>query len=141
MSLRRLSPLKIIRTLVLPLRNFQDVLRCNFMYIYLYIYIWRGGVNVCIYIRAKAGWPARTYIQQLCEDTGCCFEDLPRAMNDREEWRQRVRDICATSTTWWWWWWWWYWQMLTFLTMVPKHDSTNGKGEWNAVETILRKNY
>ena len=37
--------------------------------------------------RAKSGRPARTYIQQLCEDTGCCPEDLPRAMNDREEWR------------------------------------------------------
>ena len=55
--------------------------------------------------RAKAGWPARTYIQQLCEDTGCCPEDLPRAMNDREEWRERVRDIRATSAIWWWWWW------------------------------------
>ena len=54
--------------------------------------------------RAKARRPARTYIQQLCEDTGCCPEDLPRAMNDREKWRQRVRDIRATSTTWWWWW-------------------------------------
>ena len=47
--------------------------------------------------RAKAGRPERTYIQQLCEDTGCCPEDLPRAMNDREEWRERVRDIRATS--------------------------------------------
>ena len=55
---------------------------------------------------AKAGRPARTYIQQLCEDTGCCPEDLPRAMNDREEWRERVRDIRAASTIWWWWWWW-----------------------------------
>ena len=35
--------------------------------------------------RAKAGRPARTYIQQLCEDTGCYPVDLPRAMNDREE--------------------------------------------------------
>ena len=49
--------------------------------------------------RAKAGRPARTYIQQLCEDTGCFPEDLPRAMNDREKWRERVRDIRATSTT------------------------------------------
>ena len=57
------------------------------------------------YGRAKAGRPAPTYIQQLCEDTGCCPEDLPRAMNDREEWRERVRDIRAASTTWWWWWW------------------------------------
>ena len=55
--------------------------------------------------RAKAGRPARTYIQQLCEDTGCCPEDLPRAMNDREEWRERVMDIRATSAIWWWWWW------------------------------------
>ena len=55
--------------------------------------------------RTKAGRPARTYIQQLCEDTGCCPEDLPRAMNDREEWRERVRDIRATRATWWWWWW------------------------------------
>ena len=37
------------------------------------------------YGRAKAGWPARTYIQQLCEDTGCSPEDLPEAMNDREK--------------------------------------------------------
>ena len=53
--------------------------------------------------RAKAGRPARTYIQQLCEDTGCCPEDLPRAMNDREEWQERVRDIRATNAIWWWW--------------------------------------
>ena len=57
------------------------------------------------YGRAKAGRPARTYIQQLCEDMGCSPEDLPEAMNDREKWRERVRDIRATSTTWWWWWW------------------------------------
>ena len=28
------------------------------------------------YGQAKAGRPARTYIQQLCEDTGCSSEDL-----------------------------------------------------------------
>ena len=38
---------------------------------------------------AKAGRSARTYIQQLCEDTGCSPEDLPEAMNDREKWRER----------------------------------------------------
>ena len=48
--------------------------------------------------RAKAGRPARTYIQQLCADTGCCHEDLPKAMDDREEWRERVRNIRADST-------------------------------------------
>ena len=56
------------------------------------------------YGQAKAGRPARTYIQQLFEDTGCNPEDLPEAMNDREKWRERVRDICASGTTWWWWW-------------------------------------
>ena len=50
---------------------------------------------------AKAGWPACTYIQQLCEDTGCSPEDLPEAMN-REGWRERVRDIHADGMTRWW---------------------------------------
>ena len=56
------------------------------------------------YDRAKAGRLARTYIQQLCEDTECSPEDLPEALNDREKWRERVRDIRAGGTTWWWWW-------------------------------------
>ena len=42
------------------------------------------------YGQTKAGRPARTYIQQLCEDTGCSPEDLPEAMNDREKWRERL---------------------------------------------------
>ena len=45
------------------------------------------------YGQAKAGRPARTYIQQLCEDTGCNQEDLPEVMNDREKWREMVKDI------------------------------------------------
>ena len=61
--------------------------RILYIYIYIYIYIY-------------------PYIQQLCEDTGCNPEDLPEAMNDREKWRERVRDIRAGGTTWWWWWWW-----------------------------------
>ena len=36
------------------------------------------------YGRAKAERPARTYILQLSEDTGCSPEDLPEAMNYRE---------------------------------------------------------
>ena len=42
-------------------------------------------------------------IQQLCENTGCGPEDLPEAMNDREKWRERIRDIRACGITWWWW--------------------------------------
>ena len=30
-------------------------------------------------------------------------------MNDREKWRERVRDTRADDRTWWWWWWWWWW--------------------------------
>ena len=29
---------------------------------------------------------------------GCSPEDLPEAMNDMEEWRERVRDIRANGT-------------------------------------------
>ena len=50
------------------------------------------------YGQAKAGRQARTYIQQLCEDTGCSPEDLPEAMNDKEKWRERVWDIRANGT-------------------------------------------
>ena len=57
------------------------------------------------YGQAKAGRPARTYIQQLFEDTGCNPEDLLEATNDREKWREMARDIRAGGTTWWRWWW------------------------------------
>ena len=70
------------------------------------------------YGRAKAGQPARAYIQQLCEDAGCGPEDLPEAMNDREKWRERVRDIRASGTTWWWWWWW----ISRFISMNKNFD-------------------
>ena len=64
------------------------------------------------YGQAKAGQPARTYIQQLCEDTGCNPEDQPKAMNDWEKWRERVRDIRAGGTTWWWWGWTQWWKLF-----------------------------
>ena len=49
---------------------------------------------------AKAGRPARTYIQQLCADTGCSPEDLLEVMDDREGRRERVRDIRADGAIW-----------------------------------------
>ena len=54
--------------------------------------------------QAKAGWTARTYIQQLCANTGYSLEDLLGAIDDRDRWWERVREICAGSATWWWWW-------------------------------------
>ena len=52
-----------------------------------------------IYGRAKAGRPDQTYTQQLCENMGYSPEDLQKAMNDREKWRERVRDIRAGGMT------------------------------------------
>ena len=51
------------------------------------------------YGRTKTGQPAQTYLQQLCEDTGCSSEDLLEAMNDKEKRRERVRDIRAGRMT------------------------------------------
>ena len=39
--------------------------------------------------RAKVWRPAKTYIQQLCSETGCCPEDLPGALDDGDGWRER----------------------------------------------------
>ena len=47
--------------------------------------------------RAKFGRPARSYIQQLCADTECSPEDLPGAMEDRDEWQKRVGEIHASD--------------------------------------------
>ena len=56
--------------------------------------------------RAKVRRPARTYIPQLCTDSGYYFKDLPGAMDDRDGWRERVWEMRAGSVTWWWWGWW-----------------------------------
>ena len=42
------------------------------------------------------GQAARTYIQQLYADTGCSLEDLPGAVDDRDGWHERVREIYAS---------------------------------------------
>ena len=86
------------------------------------------------YGQSKAGRPVRTYIQQLCEDTGRNPEDLPEAMNDRETWRERVRDIrtCGTAS------WWWYikvgWQVrrLTkmYIYILKKRKRWNATNWW-----------
>ena len=34
----------------------------------------------------SVGRPAKTYIHQLCADTGCHLEDLPREMANRDGW-------------------------------------------------------
>ena len=51
------------------------------------------------------GRPAWTYIQQLCADTGYSLEDQPGAMDDRDEWQKKVREINAVSAKSGWCWW------------------------------------
>ena len=82
-------------------KNFLIIrmIKISILKLYADVLLW-----ITTYERARAGRPARTYIQQLCEDAGCSPEDLPEAINDREKWRERVRDISAGGTTWWWWW-------------------------------------
>ncbi len=43
--------------------------------------------------RASVGRATRTYLQQLCRNTGCSLKDLPEVMDHRDEWRVRVREI------------------------------------------------
>ena len=69
------------------------------IYIYIYIYIWVCiYVFVCVYAYvwlcecATICQPIRTYLQQLCSDTGCSLEDLPKVMNDRDEWWESERE-------------------------------------------------
>ena len=48
--------------------------------------------------QARVGRQVRTYLQQLCSDTGCCMEDLPSVMDDKDKWYKRVREIHASGT-------------------------------------------
>ena len=59
-------------------------------------------------------------------------EDLPKAMNDREEWRERVRDIRATSAIWRWWW-------RRSLTRSHKRTSIGpSRSCWNGTTSALQ---
>ena len=48
-------------------------------------YRW-ASKNELLHMDTNIGEPAKTYIYQLCADTGCCLEDLPREMIDRDRW-------------------------------------------------------
>ena len=48
---------------------------------------------------ASCGYPTRNYKHHFCTDTGYNLEDLPGAMDNRDEWRGRVREIRAVSVT------------------------------------------
>ena len=58
------------------------------------------------YGQAKAGRPARPYIQQLCGDTGCNPEDL------QKRWMIGRSDERGPGI---WWWWWWYLHIFIYM--------------------------
>ena len=47
----------------------------------------------------SVGRPSRTYINQLADDAGCLPEDLPRVMQDRTEWKERVKWVRDNLST------------------------------------------
>ena len=49
--------------------------------------------------RARAGQPARTNLQQHGTNTGYSLEDRPEEMDDKDERRDKVREIRASGTT------------------------------------------
>ena len=63
--------------------------------------------------QTKAGQLAITYIRQLCADTVCNPEDLMEAMDDREGWWERVRDIRADCA-----------MMMMMMMVYPKLIKT-----------------
>ena len=46
-------------------------------------------------------WPARTYIKQLCMDTGCRLEHHLELMDNKDGGWERIREMCASGTAWW----------------------------------------
>ena len=95
--------------------------------------------------RSKAGWSARTYIEHFCAYTGYNPEGLPGAMNDREKWRERVRDIRADGLTW-------YIYIYverhrdiernenlcqTICSSIPEQSTTNGKFLYTCMHTYI----
>ena len=48
--------------------------------------------------KTPIGRPARTYIDQLRDDSGITSEDLSTAMLDRQGWKERVKTVRASST-------------------------------------------
>ena len=51
-----------------------------------YVFLWNP-----LQEHSSVGLLAKTDIHQLCVDTKCHLEDLPRVMTDRDVWRERVK--------------------------------------------------
>ena len=47
--------------------------------------------------RTSVGQPTRTYIQQLCKDTGCNLENHPEVMDNRDKWLESGKSVLAVQ--------------------------------------------
>ena len=87
-------------------KNIVDKIKKLYFYLIYVRHCWRSK-DIFLWTpahgRASIGRLTRTYIQQLCTDTGCSLEDQLEAIYDRDEWGERLREIRATSATRWWW--------------------------------------
>ena len=61
---------------------------------------WPSSVDPCTW--TCQCWPTKKNLPTtaLCWDTGCTLENLPEGMNHRDEWREGIREIHASSATW-----------------------------------------
>ena len=80
---------------------------------------------------ASVGWPERTYLDHLCADTWCSLEDKPGSMDDKDGWKERVREIHAVSMTWWWW----YIYIYTH-THILFHSIQSPAGLWPSINFV-----
>ena len=85
--------------------------------------------------RAGVRRTARTYLQQLCTDTVSSLEDLQEAIDDRDEWRGRVREIRARGT----WWWWWCWHGMKYYHSIRIYLTSRWKPNGNYYSGSERK--
>ena len=51
------------------------------------------------HVKRSRGRPAKTFVDQLVDDTEYNVDELMNAMNDRDEWKLRVNE-CRASSTW-----------------------------------------
>ena len=47
--------------------------------------------------KRSIGRPHRTYIDQLVDDTDLALEDIPKAMDDRKIWQERIKQVRVRS--------------------------------------------
>ena len=99
------------RTTCSNVQTYIQQLSADIDSLYIYIYIYKlnepnmrdtaGEVGTSSW--TSKGWMTcsnlQTYIQQLSADRGCSPVDLLEAMDDREGWRGRVRNIRADRAT------------------------------------------